>query len=90
VGKRGGRASRGSRACFANASCCVCIWGAPGCVCVLGGGGVPLGDLSRAEAVALIEFEPSGSFVIRNNVDEEGQYILTVSGPPLSAQRRSL
>eukprot|EP00049_Salpingoeca_infusionum_P022508 m.7177 g.7177 ORF g.7177 m.7177 type:complete len:840 (-) comp5223_c1_seq1:560-3079(-) len=34
-------------------------------------------NLSRAEAVALVEFEPTGSFVVRENFDECGQFILT-------------
>ena len=33
--------------------------------------------MSRAEAVALVEFEPSGTFVVRDNHDEPGRYILT-------------
>lgn len=36
-----------------------------------------LGELSRPEAVAFIEFEPSGSFVVRKNYDEEGWFVLT-------------
>ncbi|EGD76274.1 hypothetical protein PTSG_00976 [Salpingoeca rosetta] len=35
------------------------------------------GELSRVEAVAMVEFEPSGSFVVRDNHDEPGRYILT-------------
>ena len=40
-------------------------------------------DLARAEAVALIEFEPTGSFVVRDNQDEEDRYILTVRAAAL-------
>lgn len=34
-------------------------------------------EMSRAEAVALIEFEPNGSFVVRANHDEEGHHVLS-------------
>ncbi|EDQ86839.1 uncharacterized protein MONBRDRAFT_27857 [Monosiga brevicollis MX1] len=34
-------------------------------------------EMSRAEAVALIEFEPTGSFVVRDNMDEPGRHIVT-------------
>eukprot|EP00056_Hartaetosiga_gracilis_P012188 m.192669 g.192669 ORF g.192669 m.192669 type:complete len:889 (-) comp13652_c2_seq18:125-2791(-) len=37
------------------------------------------GDMNRAEAVSMIEFEPSGTFVVRDNFDEEedDHYIVT-------------
>ena len=37
----------------------------------------PTADLSRAEAVACIEFEPNGSFVVRRNHDERDSYVVS-------------
>jgi hypothetical protein len=34
-------------------------------------------DMSRAEAVAMIEFEPSGTFVVRDNHEQPGHFVLS-------------